>query len=416
MSASNRPRFYYGYIIVAATFAIMLVTWGMFASFGIFLNPVLDDFHWERAIFSGAFSLAIAMHGVLALLTGRLTDKLGPRIVVTISGAVFGIGLVLMSQVSAIWQIYLFYGVMVGVGLAGSFVPLVPTISRWFAERRGLIMGVATSGMSIGILVMPPVANWLIEGWGWRNSFLIMGCLLLVVVIAAAQFLKRDPGQLVPSANGADRASAEDLASQVTGHSLSEVLRLRQFWMIAIAYLCVLLAMQATMVHVAPHAIELGIPAASAAWIVSLTGGASIISRFTSGMIMDRIGSKLTLIIIFTLITAGMFVLYRASGLGMFYLFAILVGLGHGGFSVTMSPVLVELFGLKWHATILGFAFFVFSSGGALGPVMAGRIFDVNGNYYLAWLVCGLISTAAVVLACLLKPVALGERGGPGAR
>jgi MFS family permease len=409
----KKQSFYYGYVIVVATFAIMFVTWGMFASFGIFLNPVLDDFHWERAIFSGAYSLAVAMHGVLALLTGRLTDKLGPRIVVTISGATFGIGLLLMSQVSGIWQIYVFYGVMVGVGLAGSFVPLVPTISRWFTEKRGLIMGVATSGMSIGIFAMPPIANWLIEGWGWRNSFMIMGCVLLAVVITAAQFLKRDPSQIRQQTYGIKEAIMEDTAAEVPGYTLKEVLRMRQFWMIAIAYLCVLLSMQASMVHVAPHAIELGVSAASAAWIVALMGGASIASRFTSGIIMDRIGSKRVLVIIFACITVGMFVLFNASELWMLYLFAIMVGLGHGGFSVTMSPVLVEFFGLRWHATILGFAFFVFSTGGAIGPVMAGRIFDVNGTYYAAWLACGLISAAAIVLAAMLREVDSGKRVSP---
>jgi len=277
-------------------------------------------------------------------------------------------------------------------------------------------MGVATSGMSIGIFAMPPIANWLIDEWGWRNSFLITGCIVLVVVITASQFLKRDPGQLGQQPYGVKEVRAGNSGIEITGYTLREVLRMRQFWMISIAYLCVLLSMQASMVHVAPHAIELGISATNAAWIVSLNGGASIVSRFTSGIIHDRLGSKLVLIIIFVFITCGMLVLLKASDLWMLYLFAVLVGLGHGGFSVTMSPVLVEFFGLRWHATILGFAFFIFSSGGAIGPVLAGRIFDVTGTYHLAWLILVIISAIAIVLACMIEPVAEGNWDGINAK
>ena len=405
MTQGNSPRFFYGYIVLAAAFAIMLVMWGVFFSFGIFFKPMLSDFGWDRAVLSGAFSLAFIVYGGVGIVAGRLTDRLGPRIVLTIFGSLFGLGLLLMPQVSAIWQLYLFYGVLVGVGMGGGLIPLIATISRWFVRRRGLIMGIAVSGIAVGMLILAPLANSLIATDGWRNSFTIVGLITLAVVIPAAQFLRRDPSQMRQLPYGVDEVEAENSNLQTEGFSFREAIHTQQFWMISAAFCSVFFAVQAAIVHVAPHAIELEISPANAAGIVAAIGGGNIASRIMGGGIADRIGNKLVLIISFILVSSSLFLLFGASELWMFYLFAVLFGLGHGGWTAILSPIVAELFGLRQHGTILGFSIFIGTIGGAAGPMLVGRIFDVTGSYHLAWLICGGVSTIAIILSSLLRPV-----------
>jgi len=144
---------------------------------------------------SGAFSLSWIVYGLLGIIMGRLTDRLGPRIVLTFCGSLVGLGYLLMSQITAVWQLYLFYGVIIGTGMCGCFVPLTVTTARWFVKRRTMMSGIVLSGMGIGTLIMSPVTNWLISTYDWRQSYTILGSVILVLVILAAQLLRRDPAQ-----------------------------------------------------------------------------------------------------------------------------------------------------------------------------------------------------------------------------
>ena len=204
-SPRTEPRFFYGYVVVAATACIMVVVWGTYYAFGVFFKPVLIEFGWTRAITSGAFSLALIIHGLLGIAMGWLTDRFGPRLVTTLCGCLIGTGYLLMSQISAVWQLYLFYGVIVGTGMGGAFVPLVSPIARWFVKRRGIMTWTVVAGLGIGALIAPPVANWLIYSYGWRLSYVILGAAVLLIVTLAAQFLKRDPTQVGQVAYGEDK-------------------------------------------------------------------------------------------------------------------------------------------------------------------------------------------------------------------
>ncbi len=166
-SPKAEPRFFYGYIVVVAALFIMVAIYGVFYAFGIFFKPVLAELGWTRAMTSGAFSLAWIVQGLLAIGMGGLNDRLGPRLVMTLCGFILGLGFLLMSQISAVWQLYLFYGVIIGIGMAGSWVPLVSTVARWFVKRRNIMTGIVVTGMGIGTLIGAPAANWLISVYDW---------------------------------------------------------------------------------------------------------------------------------------------------------------------------------------------------------------------------------------------------------
>lgn len=188
-SSTLKQKLFYGYIIVLIGFIVLAVNTGSRSAFGIFLKPMLTDLGLTRGITSGAFSLSLLINAVLCVPIGWLLDKLGPRIIITFCGFFIGLGYLFMSQVNTTWQLYLFYGVIIGIG-STVYVPAVSTVARWFTTRRSIMTGIVGSGGSMGTLIAPLLANWLISIYDWRSAFAILGGVILVLVIVSAQFLR----------------------------------------------------------------------------------------------------------------------------------------------------------------------------------------------------------------------------------
>ena len=405
MSVDRKPSFFYGYIVVAAALLTMVITTGALYSFGVFFKPVLTEFGWTRAATSGAYSLCILLLGSLSIVMGRLNDRFGPRIVVTACGFLLGSGYLLMSQISTIWQLYLFYGILAGIGLSGAYVPPISTVARWFVKRRGLMTGIAMSGIGLGTMIMPLVANWLISSYGWRTSFTVIGITVMALTTLAAQFLRRDPSQMGLVPYGENEAQQENAAPESGGFALQRAIRTRQFWMICAMFLCYGIFIQTVIVHIVPHATDLGISAASAAYILAIIGGVSMAGRIIMGNAGDRIGNKPALIICFTTTTVASLWLLAAQDVWMFYLFAVVFGFAYGGAIALNSLIVAEFFGLSSLGVILGVVTFGWSIGEAVGPVLAGRIFDITGSYQPAFWICAAFSLATVIIILFLRPI-----------
>ena len=403
-TGSKKPGFFYGYIVVLAAFFVLMIMLGLLYSFGVFLKPLSAEFGWTRTMPSGAYSMGLFVTGLLYMVTGRLTDRFGPRIVMTACGFLLGLGYLLMSQISALWQLYLFWGVIVAMGISGGFVPMTSTVARWFVKKRGVMTGIVVAGTGVGIIIVPPVASWLILSYGWRTSFIVLGIIALVLLILAAQFLKRDPSKTGQLPNGENELRQENLVSEARGFSFREAIHTKQFRMVWSIYFLLGACLLAVMVHIVPHATDLGISAMVAAGILAIIGGLSIVGRIGGGSVSDRVGRKSTLIIGFILLLVALLWLQLAREPWMLYLFAILFGLGTGGLVTLQSPVTAELFGLRAHGAILGTVVFGTTTGGAIGSLLAGRIFDITASYYLAFLVCAALTIASLILASLLKP------------
>jgi len=404
MGENRQLKFFYGYIIVVAAFLLMAIMWGSVYVFGVFFEPLLTEFGWTRAMTSGAFALSFVMLGLLGIVSGRMTDRYGPRKVVTVCGLFLGSGYLLISQTSAIWQIYLFYGVIVAIGMSGVFVPLSSTVVRWFIKRRGLMTAVVASGVGAGTVIMPLVANWLNSIYGWRNSYIILGVTVLVLVTSIAQFLRRDPSQTGQSPYG-ESELGEKVGLLTEGFSLQGALHTRQFWMIAGALICFTLNLGVVMVHIVPYAISLEVSATSAAGILALVGGLSIVGRVFMGMVGDRIGNKPALLIAFVLMSLSFFWLLVSREFWMLSVFAVIFGFGYGSLSALISPLLAEHFGLGSLGAILGFLTFGLESGNGIGPVLVGYLVDVSGSYQTAFLACALVSLLSIILILPLRPI-----------
>lgn len=405
LTETGRPRFFYGYIIVLAAFIVSVVGWVMYSAYGVFFEPTLKEFGWTRAVTSGPYSLYIVVQGLLSIVMGKVNDRFGPKIIIIVCGLSFSLGYLLLSRMSDMWQLYLFFGALLGIGMACIWVPLLSTVARWFVKRRGLMCGIVTAGITLSIAIMPLLASWLISNYGWRYSYIIFAIVTFVVIVVAALFLKRDPGQMGLSPYGEDEVMGKKLNSDVLGLSLGEAFRTRQFWMFCAIATSITLLSVLVIVHIVIHATGLGITAFRAASIVSVNGVAGIPGAIFIGHLADRIGNKRTLIIITILYTFSLLWLLVADELWMFYLFAVVFGAAFAGFFTVQSPVVAELFGLRSHGIIFGVLYSITMVGAAFGPILAGYIFDITSSYQLAFWIGSGIAISGFILALLLKPI-----------
>lgn len=410
-SDNTQPGFFYGFIVVAAALLIMLLAYGIRLSFGVFFKPMATEFGWARALTSGAFTLSMIMQGVWGIFMGKLNDRFGPRFIMTLCCFCLGLGFVLMSQIGHVWQLYLFYGVIIGVGMSGVWVPQMSSIARWFVRRRSLMTGIVIAGTGISQLIAPPVVSRLIDAYDWRLSFVILGGVVLIAVVLSAQFLRRDPAQMGQRPYGENERTRQELKSETKALSFREAICTAQFWIAFMILFCYAFGAFSILVHIVPHAIGLGVSSVSAANILAVMGGIGILGNYVLGGIGDRIGNRQVFIIGYIMMTASLFWLVPAREVLMLYLSMVILGFSFGGMAAVESPLVAKLFGLSSHGLIYGVIHVGFTIGAALGPFLMGYIFDVTGSYYMAFLVCSAITVVGLIFALILRPAKrLGSR------
>ena len=405
MDKTKKDKFSYGYVIIAACFGIQAIGVGTYISYGVFFNPLIFEFGWSRAAISGASSIAFFLMGLFGIFVGRLNDKIGPRNVMAVTGFLFGLGHLLMSRLGAVWQLYLFYGIIIGIGLSSVDVIALSTTARWFIKKRGIMTGIVKIGTGAGQFIMPFVTSMLITSYGWRTSYIIIGAGVLVSLVAIAQLLRRDPSQISPLPDCENDMSGGKQGLAGEGLSLGDTVRTRQIWTICAVNLAIVFCFMTIIVHIVPHAQDIRVSATKAASVLSAIGGVSMAGRFITGIAIDRIGSKKAMILCFILLIAGLLWLQMAKELWMLYVFAVIYGIAHGGYFTTMSPIVAEFFGLNAHGVLFGIVAFSGTIGGAIGPILAGYIFDVTAGYGLAFWLCTLMSASGLLLLLLLKPI-----------
>jgi MFS family permease len=369
--------------------------------FGVFFKPILSEFGWTRAITSGAFSLSMMISGLAGIPLGMLNDRLGPRIVLSLCGLLLGLGLLLMSQVNAVWHFYLFYGFVMGIGVS-SMVPLTSTVVRWFVKRRTLMSGIVVAGTGMGAIIGPPVADRLIAAYDWRTAYIILGFIVFVVIIVSAQFLRRDPSQKGQVPYG-EHLENEQPKSRNDDFKLKEAVTTGQFWLVFGQFICFGFSLFVVMVHIVPHATDLGISSINAAGILALIGAVSIISKIAMGRVGDIIGNKRGFIIGFILVFLSLSWLLFTRELWGFYLFAVIFAVGFGAHIAQHSPAVAGLFGLTAHGSIYGVLGLGMTAGEALGPVVAGYIFDITKDYKIAFLVTIVVCISGLILTALTR-------------
>jgi MFS family permease len=402
----NKKVSSYSRIITASCFCIQAVGIGIYISYGVFFNPLMDEFDWSRAAISGASSTAFFVMGLFGILIGRLNDKFGPRILMSMAAVLFGLGFCCISQVSALWHLYLIFGLIFGIGLSSVDVIALTTIARWFTRNRGKMTGLVKVGTGAGQFIFPILASFLIVKFGWQKAFIFMGSFAFILLFIIAQFLRRDPESTASSFTHKQQKLPK---SQNQGISFSQALKASELWLICMTNLLVVFCLMSVLVHIVPHARDIGISPHKAASVLSTIGAVSMLGRFISGYAIDSIGSKQIMSICFGILIISFLWLIRADALWKLYGFACIYGIAHGGFFTAISPIMVELFGIRAHGSLFGLVVFFGTTGGAFGPILTGYLFDITQSYKTAFFLLLIVSCIAFGFLIWLKIKHKGE-------
>ena len=385
-------RVFYGWTVVAASAAIICIGMGSLFSLGVFLKPMAETMGWSRGAISTVALLNWIAMGLGSFVWGALSDRLGTRVVAMAGGVLLGLGLVLSSQVQALWQLNVTFGFMVGFAVGAFYAPLTSTATKWFTARRGLAVALVSGGIGVGILTVAPLARALTSWWDWRIALLVIGDLAWLVIIPVALLIREHPGDVGAAAmGGAAHAGRE--------YSMRQVLAAPQFWAIALTHFACCAAHSGPIFHMVTHATDQGIGPMAAATALGVSGFASIAGRVGGGLLADRYGAKSTLLAGLTL-QAAMIVLYLVvRDVGAFYALAVVFGVAYGGVMPLYALVTREYFGEKVMGAAYGAVFLISTLGMGLGSFAGGVLYDRLGSY--TWLYMGsfAIGAAAVALA-----------------
>lgn len=383
------------YIVVAGGCLVQFTVIGFLFSFSIYFPEIEKELGWSRTLISLGLSLSTLAMGSFAILGGRLSDRLGPRRVMLASGVIYAFGIFLLSLMTAPWQYLLIYTMLLGVGLATHDVVTLSTVGKWFDKKRGLMTGVVKTGTAAGQVLVPPLAAVLIAWVGWRGGLMWFSVGALVLLVMAALMLR------APSEAEARAASS----APGGGLSYSEARKTRTFWTIAIVQVLFFPTMMTVPFHLGVHAQDLGRSPEQAALLLSVLGGASVAGRLVLGSAADRLGGKNAYLIALTGLFAALSLLPFVTTPVALTAVVALYGVGHGALFVIPSPTVARYFGMRAHGQIFGTVIFSGTLGGAVGPTLAGWIFDTWGSYTPAFLILAACALVAIVLVLTLpKP------------
>ena len=401
---------FYGWIIVGCAFTILWIAYGIQFSFGVFLPYISADTGWTRGSLSIPYSLYVFVYCALGMVAGRLTDRLGPKIVLIVGGVTLGIGVAITSHVHALWQLYLSLGVIAAIGMSAAYVPCNATIVRWFAAKRAIAVSVASGGSSFGMFTFPPLVTALIRLYGWRNAYLILSIVALALIVTCASFVVRDPEQMGLHPDGASidpaplsPSSSPTPVSFENEWSLSDARRTSAFWLLTAIFTLTWLVIFMPLVHLVPFAEDLGISHYRAAMTISVIGFAGFAGRVAIGPISDRIGRRQTLALCLVFQALSFIGFTFSHGLNLLYTAAGIFGFSYGGLTALFPALIGDFFGRVAIGAIVGFIFAIAGSPSAFGPLVAGSIYTATKSYRLAFELGTVVNLSALGMVAFLR-------------
>jgi MFS family permease len=419
---AGRAGLHYGWVVVAAAFLVLFLTYGVQYSFGLFFGALAAEFGWSRASLAGVFSLYAGAYSALGLPAGRLTDRWGPRRVVALGGALLGAGLALSGAVHRLGPLYLTY-LVAALGMSTAYVPCASTVARWFAARRGAAVGLAMAGAGVGIFACPPLVARLIERAGWRVAYVTLGLALAVGLGALALLLARDPASrgLAPyggwPAGGAPAGGPPGPGTpRPGGWTVAAAVRHPSFLALVGVFACTWSPVFMPLVHLVPLAGDLGLPAAAGATALSGLGAGSLAGRLGLGALSDVLGRRPTLAAALLLEALGFAGLAAAGGIASLVAAATLFGFAYGAITALMPAIVTDYFGPARAASLVGVVFGAAGTPAAVGPLLGGLVFDATGRYGPAFAAGAALNLLALaLLATLARPpgAAPGVAGAP---
>ncbi len=359
----------------------------LFYSFGVFINAIEADMGWTRSEISWALAVSNLATAAAAPVIGRLLDRVSVRRMMSVGALVMAAGFLLLSQARTLWQFLLVFGTVLAVGSQSmGHLSSAKLVANWFDARRGTALGIATMGISLSGLVMPPVATWLVLQTGWRTSFAVYAAGTLLIVLPAVWWGVVDrPEDVGQQPDGAVRP-AED-APPVTERTWSSGAMLREpaFWAIALPFSIGFFANSAILTHLVPHARALGLDAYRAALLLSFVAGAGVAGKVAFGWIADRLGARLAVTLSMGLQLAGTLLLLQLTSFAPLAATGVVFGFGMGGMVPLHGTMVGEVFGRASFGKALGLMRPFQVPIHAAGIPFAGIVFERTGHYTFAF-------------------------------
>ncbi|MEO0029382.1 MAG: putative MFS-type transporter YhjX [Pseudomonadota bacterium] len=380
------------WVMVWATFVCLAVIFGVSYSFAAFFESFAKEFSAQRADVSWIFGICGLVYFVLGALGGLLADRWGPRVVCMTGMGLIALGLYGTSLAQSLDTIYLSYGLLVGLGIAFVYTPSIASVQPWFTKRRGLASGIASSGVGAGTLLLPVVVSVLLTRMPWREALQILSLGVLCLGVSAAFLLERAPMQ-----NGLAKGA-------LPGLTLKEAVRSPAFQWLYLGAFLGSPVMFIPFAHISAAARDAGVPEAQAVGLVGLIGIGSLVGRFAIGWLADRLGRVKTLMLMQALMGLSYLIWAGAHDRWLFALFAIWFGLSYGSIVSLLPAICMDLFGGKAVSAIIGTLYTGAALGNLLGPVVAGKVFDITQSYSLViWITLGISATATFSCWRILK-------------
>jgi MFS family permease len=411
----NRPRIYYGWVVLAAGFTVMLLGYAMRNTFTVFYPVIVQDFGWTRGITAIMYSLTLLCYGLVAPAAGGLVDRFNPKFILAAGGLMVGSGIALCSFATETWHFYLLYGVMVAVGLSLiGITPLSTIITNWFPHRRGFVFGLLGAGFGVS-LVSAPVFQYLISGFGWRTAYAIIGVAAMAIIVPLILlFIKRNPAHgslgapIVDLPDTPVTSGAQTRAPQANRHwTARDALRTNTFRIFLIISFCNMgVGLQIVLAHEVYFLQDMGYTPMAAATVFSVFG-ASYVAGTVSSFLSDRVGRTYVFIGGSLLAVFGVVLLMLLQdnpGVVIPIVFAICGGYGMGIAPPACYAAVADRFHGRHYGSIQGTMILACSLGGTIGPWLGGVLHDLSGNYQstLAIVVCILMTGA--LLMWLIRP------------
>ncbi|MEE8433260.1 MAG: MFS transporter [bacterium] len=382
-------RVYYGWVIVGVMFSANLSAFVFGTIFGLFFTPLEAEFGWGRSQISVAPLFGTVLASVLAPMFGYLTDRYGSRWLMMVLGLISAVGHLLLSRIDAVWQFNILIGIVYAFPVTGiAWMMSSVNINRWFSRRRGRAMGIVMMGASASAMIFVPVVTFTIAVIGWRNSYAMLGAVNVLLIVLPVFLLAVDlPEQLGlgghPELKSTPRAGGGAISHLDADWSLGQAARTHTFWIVLTAIVLGNFAVQGYFIHAFPHMESLGFSRlnASAVWGTFFFVG--VIAKFCWGFIIERIGVRTALVILFVGEASGLYLLNSAGSLTALYFYAAFNGLAHGPFLQLLAMIWADYFGKKAIGRIYGTVQPAILISGSLGAWSGGIFFDHGGDYHL---------------------------------
>lgn len=389
-----------------ATFVTLGLSYGFWYAYSVFLVAFLREFGWSRSVVAGAFSMLVMMHGVSGPVLGWLVERFGARAVIASGGAILSASLLLGAHINAVWHLYVVIGVLAAIGVsAAGWVPSVVLIRSWFPAHVGTALGISSAGIGVGIFALVPFTQLLIDSIGWRWALRVLAAMVALWIIPATLLLVRNARVATPVAHTASPTSS---AMPPRHHwTVRTAVRSWRFWAVGGVFFAGSVSTQMLLVHQVAYLVDHGVSALVGATLVGIVGIASIVGKTGWGTMSDRVGREPAYTLAFLCVAASVPALALAGahpGTALPYVYAVLIGLGYAVTAPLTPAIASDLFGGPRFARIFGLLHFTNSVGGAIGPWLAGAVFDTTGSYAYALPIAAGMALLAPALLWVVAP------------